>query len=199
MKNSKKIFGVILLFYLCSYTVQGQNNKIKDDKVIIVGIKTFDQLVLVQPNKKFRRYKDEAISVFTEKENINLLTKKGASFRHHIFDTNCHCLCPYGFIIHDCVLPIASPEVNAILKQTYPYSVSSVNDLFVNSKYQYKSLLYSECKYNRYLVILMNLATYNRYNSLIDYNGPRQEKYRFEKDITKKRRYIKVLIPLKTD
>lgn len=197
---------VLLLVFMNYFYLQAQINdslEVKNPKVIILGIKKFNNLVfLTLKNRPVNTTNDEELFVVTEKENIQSFPYNEDNFKYAIFDSICYVI-PDGYpgFQYYYILPYLPEKYLPILLKTYPKrylyagTITGVEDGQVE---YYKNYRYMDIKHQKYLVALVNICLYNQYRDNIDVDGIdiAPHLYRFRGDKAEQGMYIKVLIPL---
>lgn len=208
-----KLLLVISFSLICDYLFFNPNEIVSenkcDEKVIIIGVKTMENLVFVTPKKSryiiinddkkfslFRRaFKCKRITSFViDEKNLSKINYKKKDYEDIIFDTLCYRMSNSVSLVYDDILPIASAEYQTILKKTYPNIIRKHNSLIEKEKHLYKNFTYHKVKCKKFLLVLVNVSVLKRDANKLEtepcsinyalFNPSNQDKY------------IKTLIPL---
>lgn len=211
-----KLKFLLLLFLLSSVYSKAQiNDTIKSTQVIVIGIKEFNNPILLLPNntgkekairiKRLRKVKrlTEVLPVVIEKEKIeNFTLIKKKNFRYLSLDTNCYItffsILRLGFIEKH-IIPVAPEKYLPVLNETYSksFGIEKIKQFSYGcDDYEYiKKYKYCDIPHHKYLLVLMHAPLYNRYC----FEGVRPPTHRFRGDKAEQGIYFKLLIPILED
>jgi len=196
----KVVLVILLIFTNSIYSFAQTSDSIfmeNNSKVIILGIKKFNNLVLVSlKNKPFITKDGEEFFIVTEKENIKSFTYSKNDFRYSVFDTTCYIITwdLFPLFVREYIIPNASSNYLPILNKTYPNRFIMADNIvqMVDKKIEYyEHYKYQKINYKKFMIALVNVSLYNQYRDRI-----RPQSYRFRGDKAEQGMYIKVLIPL---
>ena len=167
MKYKSILKIIVIIFLICiNYTfsfAQVDDSIFMDNnsKVIILGIKKFENLVLLSlKNKPYCTRDREQVYVVTEKEHIKLFSYSKNDFKYSVFDTNCYIITwdPFPTFVRDYIIPNAPSKYLPILNKTYPNRFIIAENLgrIVDEKIvYYERYKYQNIKYKNFMIYII--------------------------------------------
>ena len=160
------------------------------DDIFIVGIKEIDSLIVANIGKLWVTIPERNLASVTNIRNV----KKG---QYYIFNKTSYKMVNRPSFIWSFLLRnnVVSSDLKAILLKAYPHPLMIASGVHLygedGKEHVYKGIKYKKLQSRQFLVILVKVAFYNKYQS-----HSRPPDYLFLHHPAEQGMYIKVLIPL---